>query len=254
MFKLGISGQNAAMPAFARALAAGGFAARSVSHADELSEIDTLLLMPNDVLECERLLFEREAFARDPRGVTTIILSATLSPRYVRALRNRVPGHIALVDAPMVGLPSAIKRCQGSFLIGGPRDLVNRISPIFALIGHGQARMGEFGTATAAKALQDCISAASSAMTRSALGWAEAQGIEETRLLSFLRATLVRQLPPGVDDPADLVTNTLPGDHAGVTLVRDVETALDAALAGVHLDPPRTTTRALQAPRSRHLH
>lgn len=221
---------------------------------ESFGTLGVLLLLPRDILDCEELLFEKQGFARNSPALEVIILAATLSPRYVQALRGRIPGRIALIDAPFVGSARTVEMAQPSFLLGGEAAVIDRMRPIFDILGHSNVVMGGFGTAMAAKALQDCLAAASSAMTRSALEWAEAQGIEETRLVSLLEATFSQQMPCAIHDPAGLVANARPGDDAGAVLVRNVESALDKALAGAHLNPPRNYAQAVTTVRSRTLH
>lgn len=253
MQSLGITGHNLAAEPFRAALVSAGIPVRNLNGGEAPDGVRTLLVMPRDIMECENLLFESQAYARSLGDLGTIILAATLSPRYVRALRARISEQIDLIDAPYVGLPRAVEAGQCSFLLGGRPESLDHFAPLFAMLSQSQTRMGEFGTASAAKALQDCLQAASSAMTRSALDWAEAQGIEGGRLISLLEATFSGGVPRGMD-PATFITNALPGDNAGAVLVKNVESALDTALKGVHLTPPRGFGKALAAIRARHLH
>ncbi len=216
--------------------------------------IRTLLLVPRDVMESEALLFEAENLAKTSPDLELIILSGPLSPRYVRALRARIAAHIALVDAPFSGTLRQISAGQATFLVGGTADALKLAHPVLAALGQSATHMGDFGTAMSAKALQDCIAAASSALTRSALDWADAQGIEETRLVHLLETTFGRRMMNSITDPASLVTNTLPGDNAGQVLVKNVEQAMDTALKGVHLTPPRRSGYDFATTRARHLH
>lgn len=254
----GIAGTSFAAQPFLHRLRTAGVCVRPLGAlasalVNDLEGPENLILMPRDIMESEALLFETEAYARMP-SVRLIVLSATLSPRYTRALRARVPARIALVDAPFVGSVRQIETGLPSFLLGGEPDVLDHIQPLFDVLGHATTRMGGFGTAMAAKVLQDCLAAATSAMTRSAIDWAEAQGIEETRLVSLLEASFGPRLPRAVSDPASLVTNALPGDDAGTVLVKKVESAIDAALAGVHLNPPRGFTRTAAGLKARHVH
>lgn len=258
----GIAGSNpAALPFHSRLQASGmdvtGLSANlsaGKNAPDSLDRLRVLLLMPRDIIDSEELLFEKQGFARNAPDLEIIILAATLSPRYVRALRARISPRIALIDAPFLGNARTFAESRPAFLIGGEAVAIDRVRPILDILGHGNVVMGAFGTAMAAKALQDCLSAASSAMTRSALEWADAQGIDETRVVNLLATTFNPRMPCDILDPATFVTNALPGDDAGAVLVRNVETALDAALAGVHLNPPRNYSKVFATVRSRLLH
>ena len=260
--EFGIAGSNAAALPFQARLRANGTAVKSLSSNlgaapdahESFGTLRVLLLLPRDIMDSEELLFEKQGFARYAPELEVIILAATLSPRYVQALRGRIPSRIALIDAPFVGNALTVELGQPSFLLGGEPAAIDRMRPIFDILGHSHVVMGGFGTAMAAKALRDCLAAASSAMTRSALEWAEAQGIEEKRVVNLLEATFGQRMPCAIHDPASLVANALPGDDAGATLVRNVESALDAALAGVHLNPPRNYQRVIATVRARLLH
>lgn len=258
---LTIAGSNPAAPLFLARLRSAGVdvtvlsahLAQTPEAVSDIVGVRCLLLMPRDIMECEKLLFEVENISRNAVNLEMLILSATLSPRYVRALAARLPRHITLIDAPYTGTARA-ETDHTAFLLGGDAASLNQLQPIFDVLAGSCTRMGAFGTAMAAKALQDCLAAASSAMTRSALDWAEAQGIEENRLVSLLEATFGRHAARSLIDPATLVANALPGDNAGAVLVKNVESALDKALAGVHLNPPRNFDQVFASVRARHLH
>jgi len=250
-----IAGAGPATPHFARRLAAAGHSVCDLSAGDkEPATLDLLLLMPRDIMQCEEMLFEQARFARRAKGPAAIILSATLSPRYVAALRARIPATIALIDALPDGTPRDVESGSCNILLGGTPASVTALSDVFGCFGSSQSHMGAFGTATAAKTLRDCLAAATSAMTRSALDWASAQGIEEGRLVRLLDRGLGTGKPRTAGDCAAMVPSTLPGDNAGATLVRDVESALELALKGVHLTPPQNLAKGFASVRSRHLH
>ena len=259
---IALAGSHSVVPAFFTRLQAAGASARVLSPhlgatRDDIANragMRSLLLVPRDVMESESLLFEDESFAKTSPDLELIILSGPLSPRYVRALRARIPAHIALVDAPFSGTMRQIEAGQATFLLGGTPDGLRLAHPAIAALGHSATQMGDFGTAMSAKALQDCIAAASSALTRSALDWADAQGIEETRLVHLLETTFGRRMMNSITDPASLVTNTLPGDNAGQLLVKNVEQAMNTALKGVHLTPPRRSNYDFASTRVRHIH
>ena len=81
---------------------------------------------------------------------------------------------------------------------------------------------------------------------------AEAQGIDEARLLGITGETL-GLAAPGID-AGDQTPAGAAGDDCVTALVREVEIALDNALAGAHLTPPRALEDVFRGLRQRHLH
>lgn len=225
-------------------------AADAQAFADGLS---CLIIAPRGIAETEALLFEGPAFAKRAARLETIVIAATLSPRYVRALRGRIDARIALIDAPFSGSFRAAEEGRLSFFLGGDEDEIGRIATVFDQIGHQATRMGGFGTAMAAKVMNDFLAASATALTRIALDWAEAQGIDEARLIEMTGDTLDGLLLPG-HDIADPVAPESGTADCVTTLVREVETALDTALKGAHLTPPHKVQEMFRSMKSRALH
>lgn len=243
----------AGIPAASYGLAPAGGAAQSrddAGAADFAMGLRVLILTAGDIAEAEALLFETAALARRAGSLQTIIIAATLSPRYVRALRGRIGEAVALIDAPFTGGMRAAAEGRLSFLLGGGRDEIARLQPLFDILGRQSHHMGAYGTAMASKVLSDCLAATSTAMTRIALDWAEAQGIDETQLLEMIGASLGR-------NPGGPGTEPAGPDSAGETmshLISEVEGALDTALTGAHLIPPRAMEQVFRTMKSRALH
>lgn len=215
--------------------------------------LTTLILVPADIAEAEALLFEAQGFAKRVPSLRTIVIAATLSPHYVRALRGRIAAGIALVDAPFSGTMRAAEEGRLSFFLGGGKDEIAGLAPVFGQLGRKVIRMGGFGTAMAAKVMNDFLAASSTAMTRIALDWAEAQGIEDAQLLDMTDGLFSGLTLTGYD-----LTDYGAGGHASddciTTLVKEVEAALDTALAGAHLTPPRALEDVFRSMKTRPLH
>ena len=245
---LGIAGSGRVARVFRARLAAAGLAPGAAGAV--LAALRTLLLVPSDIGDCESLLFEAEAFAKKAPALQTIVLAATLSPRYVRALRGRIRAEVTLVDAPFTGGLRAAEEGRLTFFLGGRREDIERLGPLFDRLATKAIRMGGFGAGMAAKVMNDFLAASSNAMTRIALDWAEAQGIDEARLLDVAGETL-----PGLTGAGlDAADHGQGGDDCVIALVREVEIALDNALAGAHLTPPRALEDVFRGLRQRHLH
>lgn len=262
---LGIAGSSRLSVPALRRLREAGFDARGFlpssaaedpgsAEAEFLHGLGTLIVMAADIAETEDLLFEASALATRAPSLETIIICGTLTPRYVRALRHRVAKRIALVDAPAVGSARQAAEGRMTFLVGGTVEAVEAITPILHALGSTVGRMGGLGAGTSAKVLRDFLSASSSAMTRLALDWAEAQGLDEPKLLDMLEATPARSMVAAEFDAAEFAIDAPASDETVMALVRDVEGALDAALSDAHLTPPAAIRDAFRNLRSRALH
>lgn len=210
-----------------------------------------LVTVVRDIPQTEAVLFTGAALAARAPELDTIILSSTLSPRYVRALRARIPARIALIDAPMSGAAVAAQERRLSFMLGGPAEDLDRCQPLFAAMGRHFHRMGPYGSGMAAKVLNNLLAAANTAMTRLVLDWADAEGIDEAKLLALIHTSSGQNWLASGFDTIEFARDGLAPDNTIAILVKDVESALDAAPDGADLTLPRTVQDALRRLRPR---
>ena len=114
----------------AAGLDAGGFDIRPPSEfgvlapvmtrdlADFAARVTTLISVVRDIVQTDDVLVGAQGFASAP-NLSRILICSTLSPRYVRSLRARLPDHITLIDAPMSGAQIAAQEARLSFMFGG---------------------------------------------------------------------------------------------------------------------------------------
>ncbi|MFY9211102.1 MAG: NAD(P)-binding domain-containing protein [Aestuariivita sp.] len=80
--------------------------------------LGTLITVVRDISQTEDVLFGAQNFST-AKHVTRIIVCSTLSPSYVLGLRDQIPAHISLIDAPMSGAQIAAEEARLSFMLGG---------------------------------------------------------------------------------------------------------------------------------------
>ena len=260
---IGIAGSGRAGAAFLSRLQATGFSVSGCGpeESDDLSPpntfadgLRTLIAVPRDIGDMEALLFSTQRLAESAPFLERIVIAATLSPRYVRALRGRIRSSIALIDAPYTGTVRSAETGRIGFFVGGEEGAIDDLRPVFDTLGNRTVRMGGFGTATAAKVLNDLLAASSTALTRIALDWAEAQGIDEEKIFGLTEAAL----GPGllIPGPGPVQSDrTDPGSIDAVSaLIESVEIALDLACSEAHLQRPHTMISPVRGQRMRALH
>lgn len=203
---IGVAGCGAmGLPMAENLLAAGfdawGFDVRSVDASDNLknrmitdpsafaSKVETVISVVRDIPETEALLFEDQAVMRSADHPKTLVLSSTLSPRYVRDVASRVPDDVTVIDAPMSGAPYRARDGSLTFMVGGDADAVQLLMQAFEAMGEQVHHLGPVGAGAACKVANNLCAAAGVVAVRRALKAASAYGIEAGKLLDVMRTS-----------------------------------------------------------------
>ena len=211
----------------------------------------TLFTVVRDATETDALLFDTQNLLGCAPHLERVFICSTLSPRYVAALRERVPADITLIDAPMSGAQVAAENRQLSFMLGGSDTDIADAIPLLALMGKHFHHMGAFGAGMQAKVLNNLLAASHTAMTRLVLDWADAAGLDEAKLLSLIATSSGQNwLASGFDTIEFARDGHAPDNSIGI-LVKDVSAALDAAPQGADTALPETVRTAICALRPR---
>ena len=214
--------------------------------------LTTLMTVVRDAAETDDVLFGTQNLI-SCKTLKTIIVSSTLSPTYTKALRDRVPDHITLIDAPMSGAQVKAQSGQLSFMIGGDPSSIADQMPLFRAMGQDFHIMGGFGSGMAAKVLNNLLAASHTAMTRTVLDWADAAGIDEGKLLGLIHTSSGQNwLASGFND-IEFARDGCGDDNSIGILVKDVSAGLDMAPSGANTDLPTAVQAVLKRlePRSK---
>ncbi|MEX0310634.1 MAG: NAD(P)-dependent oxidoreductase [Tateyamaria sp.] len=210
-------------------------------------QIETLFSVVRDEDETNALLFDTQNIIGTAPALRRIFICSTLSPRYVRGLRDRIPGHIALIDAPMSGAVIAAQNRTLSFMLGGTATDIAEATPLLALMGQHFHHMGPYGAGMQAKVLNNLLAASHTAMTRLVLDWADEAGLDTQHLLNLIETSSGQNwLASGFDSIEFAKHGYAPDNSIGI-LVKDVAAALDAAPAGADTDLPRQVQASIRA-------
>ncbi|GAA6181331.1 NAD(P)-dependent oxidoreductase [Shimia sp. NS0008-38b] len=212
---------------------------------DFAASLRVLFTVVRDIPQTDDVLFGGQNLISCAPNLTTVVISSTLSPRYVRSLRERVPEHIALLDAPMSGAAIAAQDARLSFMLGGAPEDIAQLQPLFDAMGKNFHNMGAFGAGMQAKVLNNLLAASNTAMTRLVLDWADASDIDETALLSLIHTSSGQNwLASGFND-IEFARDGWHEDNTIGILTKDVASALDAAPQGADTTLPETIRQAI---------
>ena len=149
---------------------------------------DVVLIVVRDDAEINALCFDDQALFASPGNhyPRTCILSSTVSVASVMKLKERLPDDVALIDAPMSGAPLAAANRTLSFMLGGAREDINRMMPLFKAMGTHQFHLGPLGHGMQVKTLNNTVAAATVVAVRRVLADAMRAGVDTGKLLDVM--------------------------------------------------------------------
>lgn len=150
---------------------------------------DIVISVVRDITETNALLFTDQAILTGPDHPETLILSSTLSPRFIREVAERVPDDITVIDAPMSGAPYRARDASLTFMVGGDADDVQVLMPAFEAMGTEVHHLGHVGAGAACKVANNLCAAAGVVAVRRALKAAAGYGIDAAKLLDVMRTS-----------------------------------------------------------------
>jgi 3-hydroxyisobutyrate dehydrogenase len=191
--------------------------------------LTTVFTVVRDTDQTDALLFDVQGLIGKADHLQRIVISSTLSPKYVKGLRTRVPDRITLIDAPMSGAQVKADAGTLTFMTGGPTA---EVMPALAAMGDEIHNMGTFGAGMTAKVLNNLLAASNTAMTRLVLDWADAEGVDEARLLDLISTASGQNWLASGFDEIEFARDGYDQDNSIGILFKDVASALDIAPDG----------------------
>ena len=153
---------------------------------DDLSAEQILWVVVRDEAEITALCFDEQAVFRQAQYPSTVVISSTVSPRYIHRLNELLPTNVTLIDAPMSGAPYAAKAGTLTFMVGGSTDAIGAIRPCLDAMGNHVHHVGPVGAGMLIKVMNNYVAAASVVAVRRSLDRAAANGVDSDLLLTIM--------------------------------------------------------------------
>jgi 3-hydroxyisobutyrate dehydrogenase-like beta-hydroxyacid dehydrogenase len=208
----------------------------AASPADAAKDADVVWICVADTKAVEQVLFGADGVERSLRQGMIVVDSSTILPSASKEFAQRVHAHGAdFVDAPITG--SKIGAEQGTlvFIVGGRDESVERLKPLFSVMGKQYIHVGEQGLGEAAKIGMNLMIALIYEGFAEALTLTTKLGVPREKLVELVQASMIRS---GVTDyKAPFVLKKDYSPNFPLRLMhKDIHLMLDAArTAGVEL-------------------
>ncbi len=206
----------------------GDFSTHMITDPEQFSDqCDIVICVVRDQSQVLDLCFDDQAIFNNPSPPKTLVLSSTVSPKFVHTLRKNLDGNVALIDAPMSGAPLAAIDKTLTFMVGGPDQPVNELLPLFAAMGSKTHHLGELGTGMTAKVLNNFVAASTVVAVRNVLHHAGQLGMDQQSLLAVMQQSSGQTWFGSNFEKIDWATQThAPSNTIGI-LEKDVRCFID---------------------------
>lgn len=163
------------------------------SPADAARDAEVVWMCVSDTAAVERLLFASDGVESQLREGMVVADSSTISPEATRQFAERVRQRGAdYVDAPMTGSKIGAESGQLIFIVGGKEETIERLQPLFQVMGKAVMRMGETGMGQSAKIAMNLMIALIYEGFAEALVLSGKLGVDSQALVSLIQASMVR--------------------------------------------------------------
>ena len=148
-------------------------------------EAEVAITMVADPPALEQVVFGSDGLAATLGPDATLVEMSTVGPDTVRAVADRLPDGVDMLDAPVLGsVPQATEGTLKIF-VGGNDAVVERCRPVLEAMG-APRHLGPIGTGAAMKLVANSTLGALMCGLGEALALADALGVDEQSVLDIL--------------------------------------------------------------------
>ena len=207
----------------------GTFRPRMIEDQDTFrSQTDILISVVRDIKQTDDLLFNDQGVMKRDDHPKIVVLSSTLSPRYIVDVEKRLAGFATVIDAPMSGAPYRAREATLTFMVGGDHETVTSLQSTFDAMGEEIHHMGPTGAGAATKVSNNLCAAAGVVAVRRALATSQAYGIAQDDMLAVMKSSSGSTWYGDNLDKIDWATEGYAPTNTMGILEKDVSSFVDA--------------------------
>ena len=160
--------------AFATPALAAADADFVVTNVTTTQDVDAVLLGPDGVVH-------------GARPGTICVDHSTISAEATRRMAARLAAHeIQLVDAPVSGGPSRAADASLSIMVGGSRDVFEKVKPLLSVLGTTITHVGDVGAGQVAKACNQIVQVINIQGIAEAMLFAARNGVDQDKVIEAI--------------------------------------------------------------------
>jgi 2-hydroxy-3-oxopropionate reductase len=163
----------------------GAQEALSPKEASEVADV-VITMLPEDP-DVEQVVTGRDGALEGMREGAILVDMSTISPTTARRIAEQLAEHgLEMLDAPVSGGDVGAKEASLSVMVGGKREVFERVLPVFQKMGKNINYIGDHGAGQVAKACNQIIVALTIEAVAEALIFAKKSGVDPEKVREAL--------------------------------------------------------------------
>ena len=193
------------------------------------TEASLCFSMVSDTPDVEQVILGKHGLASGAGRGDVIIDMSTISPEVTREIASALSTRsIEMLDAPVSGGEQGAIEGKLSIMVGGKKEIFDRVLPVFQIIGHNIVRIGEHGAGQVAKACNQLLVAQTIMATAEAIEFAKAADVDAGQVRKALLGGFANSKILEVHGQRMLADDYKPGFKAGLHC-KDLRIACESA-------------------------
>jgi 3-hydroxyisobutyrate dehydrogenase-like beta-hydroxyacid dehydrogenase len=161
--------------------------------AEAAQQAEVVITIVSDTAAMEEVISGKEGILATIRPGTVLIDSSTVSPAASRKLASLIAAQGgAMLDAPVTGSKHGAEKGELTFMIGGDRQVLEKVMPILKVLGKKHIYCGAQGLGLAAKLAQNALQATMVEVFCEAFVLAVKSGVQPQTMLEIVQSSLAR--------------------------------------------------------------
>lgn len=199
--------------------------------AEAARDADVIITIVSDTVAMEEVVGGKDGILETIRPGAVLIDSSTINPTVSRKFACQLAGKGAsMLDAPVTGSKHGAEKGELTFMIGGEREVMERVMPVLNVLGKKHIYCGQHGLGLAAKLAMNSILATIVEIFSEGFVMATKAGVPPQTLLEIMQSSLARSAI--VDFKAPFVFNGDFTPYFPLKLMhKDLELAMETAYA-----------------------
>jgi 2-hydroxy-3-oxopropionate reductase len=208
---------------------AGEGAVPAFSPAEVAGQVEVVFTNLPDTPDVEAVVLGEDGILAGARPGLIWVDNSTIKPAAARAIATRLAGKGVLsLDAPVSGGDVGARDGTLAIMVGGPAEALEKVMPIFQVMGRTVTHVGEAGAGQVAKAANQIMVAAQMVALGELLIFARKAGVDPRRVVEAIRGGAAQCWTLDKKPPRLFEGNRTPGFKASMQ-AKDLNIVLETA-------------------------